>query len=285
MDVTVSEKYLKYFLPLAERAAVLVPSIEKDLRGARMEVDPDTYIASCIARALQIGVSLSASAGIAGFIMDKSLIMKIGAGLFPLMTPLLFLTFAYQPRVKANRISRELEKYLPYALRHMLIEVSSGISLYEAMVDASYDYGEASNEFNRIVTDIQGGKSQIEALEASIARNPSIMYRRAIWQMINALKSGADLTGTLDSLVDTMVEEQKLEVKKYGEDLNPFILMYLMLAVIFPSLGVTLMIVMSSFIDLPLGPNMFYGMLAGLTLFQLFFLNLVKSKRPEVKAA
>lgn len=285
MDVTVSEKYLKYFLPIAEKAKVVVPSIEKDLRGARMNVDPDTYIASALARATQIGLTLSGSLAFAGYIIDRPLILKLGGGLTPLLMPLLFLTFAYQPKVKAKRISRQLEKNLPYSLRHMLIEVSSGISLYEAMVDASYDYGEASNEFNRIVSDIQGGKSQIEALEDSIARNPSIMYRRAIWQMINALKSGADLTDTLDSLVDTMVEEQKLEVEKYGEDLNPFILMYLMLAVIFPSLGVTLMIVMSSFIELPLGQNTFYGILGGLAMFQAFFLNLVKSKRPEVKAA
>ncbi|PSH01805.1 MAG: hypothetical protein BRC26_02945, partial [Nanohaloarchaea archaeon QH_8_44_6] len=130
-----------------------------------------------------------------------------------------------------------------------------------------------------------GGKSQVEALEDSISRNPSIMYRRAIWQMINALKSGADITKTLDSLVDTMIEEQKLEVQNYGEDLNPFILMYLMLAVIFPSLGATLMIVISSFTGFNLSNNMFLGMLGGLAVFQVFFLNLVKSKRPEVKAA
>ncbi|MFB6175497.1 MAG: type II secretion system F family protein [Candidatus Nanohalobium sp.] len=285
MDTTVSEKYLKYFLPAAEKLKPAVPSIKKDLKGARMDIDPDTYIANSLARAVQIGVSLSASIAVAGFVMHQDFIMKLGAGLLPLFTPLLFLTFAYRPKIKANRISRQLEKNLPYALRHMLIEVSSGVSMYEAMVDASYDYGEASHELNRIVSDIQGGKSQIKALEDSIGRNPSIMYRRAIWQMINALKSGADLTDTLNSLVDTMVEEQKLEVQKYGEDLNPFILMYLMLAVIFPSLGVTLMIVMSSFISLPLGKMTFYGMLGGLALFQLFFLNLVKSKRPEVKAA
>lgn len=285
MESIISKKYLKYFLPLAEKLEPAVPSIEEDLKGARMDVDPDMYIAHAIAKALQTGASVAASVAVAGYILEEKFIMQLGAGLFPLLLPLLFLTFAYRPRVKANRISRQLEKNLPYALRHMLIEVSSGISLYEAMVDASYDYGEASDEFDRIASDIQGGKSQIEALEDSIGRNPSIMYRRAVWQMINALKSGADITETLESLVDSMVEEQKLAVERYGEDLNPFILMYLMMAVIFPSLGVTLMIVMSSFIELPLNRMTFYGILGGLTMFQAFFLNLVKSKRPEVKAA
>jgi flagellar protein FlaJ len=285
MDPTVSDQYAQYFLPLAEHAKRLVPSIEEDLKGARMDLNPESYIAGCIARAVQVTLAVGSSLIAAGLIMDNSLLWKIGGLGTPVLGFLIFLTFVYQPKVTANKKSRMLEKELPYALRHMLIEVSSGISLYESMVSVSTDYGEASKEFKRIVNDIQGGKSQVEALEDSITRNPSIMYRRAVWQMINALKSGADITKTLDSLVDTMIEEQKLKVQNYGEDLNPFILMYLMLAVIFPSLGATLMIVISSFTGFSLSNNMFLGMLGGLAVFQVFFLNLVKSKRPEVKAA
>jgi pilus assembly protein TadC len=285
MDITVSEKYLQYFLPIAEKVDFVVPTLEKDIRGARMDIEPETYLASALARAVQFGATLSVTAVVAGLIINMDLFIWGGIAGFPLITPLLFLTFAYNPRMKANQTARELEKNLPFALRHMLIEVRSGISLYEAMVAVSYDYGEASEEFSRIASDIQGGMSQIEALEKSIERNQSLMYRRAIWQMLNALKSGANLTETLESLVDSMVEKQKLEVEKYGEDLNPFILMYLMLAVIFPSLGVTLIIVLSSFTGFTLDRIKFIGMLAGLIVFQLFFLNLVKSKRPEVKAA
>ncbi|MFB6204033.1 MAG: type II secretion system F family protein [Candidatus Nanohaloarchaea archaeon] len=272
-------------MPLAEKARPIVPTLEEDLRGARMDLDPETYLASAMARALQVGFSVAASIVFLGYMLDKTLYMKAGAVGFVPLSALLFLTFAYQPRVKSNRTARQLEKNLPFALRHMLIEVKSGISLYEAMVAVSYDYGEASEEFNRIVSDIQGGKSQIEALEESVKRNPSIMYRRAIWQMINALKSGANITETLESLVDSMIQQQKLEVEKYGEDLNPFILMYLMMAVIFPSLGVTLIIVLSSFTGFKLDWFMFMMILGGLGFFQLFFLNIVKTKRPEVKAA
>jgi flagellar protein FlaJ len=204
-------------------------------------------------------------------------------GGFPLLFIIGFFTVANYPKVKAKRISRELEKDLPYALRHMLIEVRSGISLYEAMVSVSHDYGEASEEFNRIVKDINGGKPQIKALEDSIVRNPSTMYRRAMWQMINALKSGTDVTSTLETLVDSMVKQQKLQVKRYGKELNPYVLMYLMIAVIVPSLGVTFMIVLSTFTGMGLSNFMFFQILGGLILFQIFFLNFVKSKRPEVK--
>jgi pilus assembly protein TadC len=151
------------------------------------------------------------------------------------------------------------------------------------MVSVSTDYGEASNEFDRIVRDINGGKPQVKALEDSIVRNPSNQYRRAMWQMINALKSGTDISSTLETLVDSMVKQQKLEVKRYGKELNPYVLVYLMIAVIVPSLGVTFMIVLSTFTGVGLDQFAFFQILGGLILFQIFFLNFVKSKRPEVK--
>lgn len=283
MDLLVSERLLQYFLPLAEKARRLVPNIQRDLTRARMEVDSDEFLASSIARGLQIGLLIGASMIGAGYMVDITPLMIGGAAAFPIISIFAFFTVANYPKIKTKKISRQLEKDLPYALRHMLIEVRSGISLYESMVSVSEGYGEASKEFRRITKDINGGKPQIEALEDSIVRNPSEQYRRAMWQMINALKSGTDVSNTLETLVDSMVKQQKLEVKRYGKELNPYILVYLMIAVIMPSLGVTLLIVLSTFTGTGMDKFTFYQILGGLILFQIFFLNFVSSKRPEVK--
>lgn len=283
MDILVSEKYLTYFLPLTGKAEKLVPNIQRDLTRARMDVDTDRFIASSIARGLQIGVTVALVMAVAGQMIGNAQIIYGGIATFPILTIFGFFTLANYPKIRTKKISRKLEKDLPYALRHMLIEVRSGISLYEAMVSVSDDYGEASEEFERIVKDINGGKPQVEALEDSIVRNPSEQYRRAMWQMINALKSGTDISNTLESLVDSMVKQQKLEVKRYGKELNPYILVYLMVAVIMPSLGVTFLIVLSTFTGVGLNKFTFFQILGGLILFQIFFLNFVSSKRPEVK--
>lgn len=283
MNPRISERYLKYFLPLSSKTEKLVPNIQRDLTRARMDIDQDVFIASAIARGLQIGALLSSTIIFTGIFLDNNQIIYGGALLIPIATVFGFFTVANYPKIKTKRISRELDKDLPYALRHMLIEVRSGISLYEAMVSVSEGYGEASNEFKRIIKDINGGKPQVEALEDSIVRNPSEQYRRAMWQMINALKSGTDLSDTLETLVDSMIKKQKLKVERYGKELNPYILVYLMIAVIMPSLGVTFLIVLSSFTGVGLDTFTFYQILGGLILFQVFFLNFVKSKRPEVK--
>lgn len=285
MDYQAPDVVKPYLLPLAESIHGFLPGMEDDLRGARMDNDPEEYIAFSVFKSLQAGLVLLGSGIGFGYMFDIDLFTKGSLIITPIVTGFVFISIAFRPKIKAKRISRNIEKNLPYALRHMLIEVSSGISLYQAMVSVSEDYEEASDEFEKIVSDIQGGKSQVEALEDSIARTQSQMYRRSMWQMINSIKSGANVTTTLETLVDTIVEEQKIRVKNYGEDLNPFVLMYLMLAVIFPSLGVTLMIVLSSFTGMGIDAPVFYGMIGGLIIFQIFFLNLIKSRRPEVRAA
>lgn len=285
MDYTVPDKFKPYLLSFAENIHPFVPSIEQDIKGARMTVDPEDYIAFSLFKSLQAAGSLLLAGLSLGYFFNVEIFMKGSLIVTPIIGAFVFFSVVYRPKIKAKKIARNIEKNLPYALRHMLIEVSSGISMYQAMVSVSEDYEEASDEFQKIVSDIQGGKSQVEALEDSIGRTQSQMYRRAMWQLINSIKSGSNVTATLESLVDTIVEEQKIQVKNYGEDLNPFILMYLMLAVIFPSLGVTLMIVMSSFTGFSIEGNTFYFIIGGLIVFQLFFLNLIKSRRPEVRAA
>lgn len=284
MDYDVSDKAARFLLPLAQRAEFAVPRLEQDLKGARMHVDPLRYLAFSLQKSMQIGLVLCLSMFTAGYILGETLLMYTSAGLL-LLIPLIFLTLAYRPRVKAGKKADKLEEELPYALRHILIQVKSDISLFNALVSVTEGYGEASNEFQKIVNEINGGKSQIEALENSLERNQSLMYRKVVWQLINALKSGTDIGETLQTLVDNIIEDQRIEVEKYGEDLSPFILMYLMLGVIVPSLGVTIMIVLSSFTGFTVGTTMFYSLGAGMVLFQLIFINLIKTKRPDVKAA
>mgnify|MGYP002763453675 CR=1 FL=1 len=123
----------------------------------------------------------------------------------------------------------------------------------------------------------------VDALEESIVRNPSEKYRRAMWQLTNSMRSGTDISNTLSSVVDSIIEEQKIEIQNYGESLNPFILVYLLIAVVGPALGITGLIVMASFTGTVVDIQMYTGILFGMIVIQIFFVNLIRSKRPEVR--
>jgi len=278
------EDIVQELMPVAEQLQLLFPDMERKLSQAQMDKDAVTHLAEAVFRGLSTGLMIGVGLVYFGWITEDVFMYQMAVALTPVSTLFGFFTYAKLPDIKAKKRVRELEKELPYALRHVLIEVKAGISVYQAIVSVSDGYGEASDEFKRIAKDMNSGLSEIEALERAVVRNPSMQFRRALWQIINALKSGSDVSKTLESLVDAIIQKQILSVQQYGKELNPYTLMYMMVAVIMPSLGVTFIMILSTFTGMNLGNNVFYGILIGLVLFQLMFINLVKSKRPAVKA-
>lgn len=278
------EDVMELLMPVAERIQFLFPDMERRISQARMEVGAIEHLAESLFRGASTGGMVGVSLLSMGMIFDDPFMLQLTLLLTPVAAIFGFFTYAKLPAIRAKKRVRELEKELPYALRHVLIEVKAGISVYQAMVSVSEGYGEASVEFDQIARDINSGMSEIDALEAAVVRNPSLQFRRALWQMINALKSGSDVSTTLESLVDAIVEKQILEVRKYGKELNPYTLMYMMAAIILPSLGVTFLMVLSTFTGAGITEGIFYGILVFLIFFQIMFINLVKSKRPSVKA-
>lgn len=283
-EPNVKEVLVEHLLPVAERTQSLFPDLERHISQADMDIDPVRHLAEALLNAIGATLMIAVFLVVFSTILNSALLMQMGIFGGPIIGLFAFFTLANIPAIKAKRRVRELEAELPYALRHILIEVESGISLYEAMVSVSDGYGEASAEFTKIVKDINAGIAEVAALENAIVRNPSMEFRRALWQMISALQSGSDVGETLTSITDAIVDKQILQVQKYGKELNPYTLMYMIVALILPSLGVTFLMLLSTFTGKDMGVGIFYGLLLFVTLFQLFFMNIVKSKRPKVKA-
>ena len=111
------------FLSLGQRLDKFFPQLERELRNARMDDKPSQYLATCIKRALKLGVPSSSSIIAAGIITEVTTTTRIGIVSLPLLTFMGFLTFAKLPKIRTNKRTRKLEKDLPYALRDMLIEI------------------------------------------------------------------------------------------------------------------------------------------------------------------
>jgi len=78
-------------------------------------------------------------------------------------------------------------------------------------------------------------------------------------------------------------QEQRVRIRKYGSQLSPYALMYLMLTVILPTLGISFLIILSSFSGIQV-PEAFFLMVWGVVvLFQIMFIGMIKSSRPSVE--
>ena len=86
----------------------------------------------------------------------------------------------------------------------------------------------------------------------------------------------------LKTTLKSITAMQILEVKEYGKKLNSLMMFYLILACIIPSLGLTMLVIISSFIKLELGQVVFFVILFFLAVVQTMFLLLIKASRPAV---
>ena len=133
-----------------------------------------------------------------------------------------------------------------------------------------------------ITRDIDTGSSLENALENAMIYSPSEKFRRILFHVNNALRLGIDVTGPLSNVLEEITREQELEIKKYGKKLNIVIIFYMLMAVVIPSIGMTVFIVLSSFINFNIGIVPFLVVLMFIVIVQFIFLSVFKSVRPNV---
>jgi pilus assembly protein TadC len=121
-----------------------------------------------------------------------------------------------------------------------------------------------------------------DALEDSAVRNPSYYYSRIMWQVSNAVKAGSDIGPVLSDIVDFLAEEQRIEMRSYGAQLNTLAILYLMVCIIVPTVSLIFLMVISSFISLPITDSFLYVIMGAMIFVQYMFIGLIESRRPVV---
>ncbi|MGC8812771.1 MAG: type II secretion system F family protein, partial [Candidatus Aenigmatarchaeota archaeon] len=255
--------FARKFFGVSKEIAKFFPSLSYELKQAKVNLNPRDYVALAIFTALFwfallifltifLGILSNPLNPLAAF-TPTYLVMMLS-----LDVGVAFVVFYYiilYPKMILIKKIRLLERDLLYALRHLLIQVRSGVTLFNALVSvAAGDYGLVSEEFEEAVREINAGVSEIEALENMSWRNPSLYFRRVIWQLVNGMRAGSDIAVTLREIVNGLAIDQRIEIRRYGAQLNPMALMYLMTAVIIPTLGITFLIILSSFFGLSFLP-------------------------------
>jgi len=271
-----------FYRGLAQKLEKSFPSLEVYLNQAETRIRALDYIAMCL-------VSLTFFTIFIFFVSLFSL--AFGAGVFlPFIITFFCAAFVFfqqmaYPRLVAVRRIKEIERNLLPALQDMLVQLNSGIPLFNILASiARGSYGAISIEFKNAIQEINAGRSQIDALEDIAVRNPSVLFRRTIWQVVNGMKEGADIASLIKEVMRAVSDEQVTQIQKYGGQLSPLALFYMLIAIIAPSLGVTFIIVLSSFVAIAptVTKILFYWLLVFTMLFQVMFLGMIKTRRPSL---
>lgn len=273
------------FRAIGKRLSFLYPGLNYDLRALGSEVEAGDYAFASLLSAIVYGLVF---AGIAVIILNargfsEDALYSYSSALGIVFFALFFLLHLVYPGIVARKIADRTDKELVFALRDLMMEVESGISLYDAMVNVSQsDYGFVSKEFSKVVNRISSGVSERQALEDLALRTESEYLRKSIWQLITALESGASLSFALKSVIETLTNYQFREIKAYAASLNFLVLIYMLVAAAIPSLGLTFLVLLSAFSGIGVTSTLLAAVV-GISFFaQIALIGFMKSSRPTV---
>lgn len=270
---TVGKSFIKFF-----------PGLEVKLKHAEIKLPVEVYLGKILTTSTFMS-SLLFAALFALMLVFPTPQLYLFVFIIPASTFIIILLYglAYPQLLISKRVT-DIEKNLLFSLRHLLIEIKSGISMYDALKSLSNaKYGALSEEFKKVTRMISMGVPETRALEEVMIKNPSTNFRRAMWQLANSMEAGYNVADTIEELVNEFAAEQRTAIRMYGAQLNSMALFYMIFAIILPSIGVCFLIILSFFSSLPINQGILMLLMIFVMLFQFTFIGIVKSKRPKVE--
>jgi len=255
------------------------PEVTRDLKRAGLKKSPEEFILQQVTLTVFIIVLLTIVLFLISSRMELDFIIVIPVLL--VFGVILFVWMLQYPRVMIVKRQRDLDKDVLYAGRDILIALKSGVPLFNAMVNVSTDYGVASEEFSKIVEKINSGMPAEVALQEASDMNTSKSFRRIILQVVTSMRSGSDIAAALEVVLNQISREQVIELKRYGQKLNPLTMFYMLFGIIMPSLGIAVGIVLTSFVAVQIDFAMLMVICLLIGVVQYMFLTIIKSSRPN----
>lgn len=265
------------FRKLAQR----YPRLEYDLDIARLPDSPVEYLKKVAVSSLISGlIAFSILVSIEQFLRDGYL-FSLGIS----VVFLIFISYYYLrlPQYNALKARWYIDKEIMSVIRFLLLELKSQRSLFDAMVNVEKNFPATGIYFEEVINEVKMGKTIEDSLEDAIDRCPSPHLRNLMWQLNNGLKTGSDITDSLENLLSDIEEEQTVKVEEYGKELNALSLFYMMIAIIIPTVGVTIVTAILTFVGIPIP---FFALILVwflLASIQYFFLKYAWKRRPKVE--
>jgi archaeal flagellar protein FlaJ len=256
------------------------PNLKKDLASAGFTDTPEKYVRDTFQMSMLLSFGIT--------VVSVFFFLKFGSNVLLSVLILFFCMFIFfaflMRRVNVRKIKREkeIDRDVLFAGRFLLVKINSGKPLINAIADASTSYGVAGKFFKEIIRDIDLGTPLEIALENAYKTTPSKRFRKILFQINNALKIGVDISEPLEATLDEIAQEQLVEIQRYGRKLNGIIMFYMLLAIVVPSLGITLFSIIASMISINMDATMYTVVIFLLIVVQIIFLTVFKSIRPNL---
>lgn len=228
-----AEAMLRYFTGPVESLTNSLKGLDQDLYRANILMPKDKYVA--------LMLSVAVFAGIFGFLFAYLLYIPVGTSLLVGLLGFVggFIYMRQYPKMVWKRRVIEVERAMPYALRHMASLLSAGVGISEAILSvARANYGVISEEFELIIRDMRTGSSFEEALSKFDEKMGSETVSRVVKQILRAVKFGGNLSEILYKLAEDFAFEYRMKLVEYVQKVNGIAFIYMFMTIVMPTMFV-----------------------------------------------
>jgi len=276
----------RLFIGLSNKLSRFAVGLKYDLKSSDIELTDVEYVSHSFVNGLVFFLLFFfllffLNYYVQGKTLGDALLRGLAYGI--VIFALMFYTLIRYPRILAGKKAELIDKYLLFALKDLKLQITSGVTLYNGLINISRaGYGQASIEFEKVARAVNTGTPIDKALEKMAITSKSAFLRRMTWQLVNTLKAGASLEGALTTLIRDLTLDQRDKIKKYAHELNLMVLVYMLFAVAVPTIGATLLIILSSFAGFGITKGFFVTFIILCFFVQIILIGFVKTKRPVV---
>ncbi|NJE10990.1 type II secretion system F family protein [Thermococcus sp. MAR1] len=228
-----AETVLRYFKGPVQSLTNSLKGLDQELYRASILMPQEKYVALMLAVAV--------FAGIFGFLFAYLLYIPLDMSALVGFLGFVggFMYMRYYPRMVWKRRVVEVERAMPYALRHMASLLSAGVGISEALLSvARADYGVISEEFELILRDMRTGSSFEDALTKFDEKMGSENVSRVVKQILRAIKFGGNLSEILYKLAEDFAFEYRMKLIEYVQRVNGIAFIYMFMTIVMPTMFV-----------------------------------------------
>lgn len=243
------------------------PELKLKLKKGNSKLSEFQYINQTI----NVSVIISVMAAIFIFIFFKHKIEIVLFGILGIifLFPIIYKFFFSLIDVQIRQYARLLDSDLLFVSEYLLVTLESGLPLPNTIQRLSNIDRPGGLFFKRVFTDFKTGKDFEAALNEAINYAPSNSVKVLLKRLKDSMVIGADLQVILSNFVKESSEKKVIEIREFSKKLNPLIMMYLLLGIVLPSLGITFFTLGAALVDMT--PSLLGIILAMIFLFMFTF--------------
>jgi archaeal flagellar protein FlaJ len=252
-----------------------IPGLRLKLRQAGILQEPEDYVKNTVGTCIMLSIGI--------FFIFFFFTLSIWSILvIPFSLPMLFTYFIKFVDVKIEKIKKKIDEEIIFAGRFLIIGLESGVPIDKIFEDMEKNYEYVGYYFGEILNKVYLGTNMEDAVSETLNYSPSPNLRRILWQVMNSLKTGTEVSSALNSVIEQIIREQAIAVQEYGKKLSPLAMFYMTISIIVPSLGITMLVILATFIGLKVTLPILIVLAILIAFVQFMFLSLIKSSRPSI---